>query len=165
MRMHALQIHLRSPSFWMSYPNCQAQQRVSLARSEKVQPGKCLHSVRSLCSSLGAGVAGLETGGVKVDLVGHNVGQGINSDADWKPLPGFTSKQVSGEVIVRRVFLSSKSRIANKMEEKSNNWVVKSTRITRPTRLAGLVRVLYSNLRCARYFLASLICMDYQVAN
>jgi hypothetical protein len=83
----------------MSYPNCQAQQRVSLARSENAQPGKCLQSVRSYCSSLTEEVLRIETG-VEVELVGYGVGQGVDSAADPKPLSEM-SKQESGEVMVK----------------------------------------------------------------
>ena len=97
--MHARQIHLRSPSFWMSYPNRQAQQRVSLARSENAQPGKCLQSVRLYCPSLAEVVVRVETG-VEVEGAGYGVGQGVDSAADPKPLSE-VSKQESGEVIVK----------------------------------------------------------------
>jgi len=83
----------------MSYPNCQAQQRVSLARSENAQPGKCLQSVRSYCSSLAEEVLRVETG-VEVGRVGYGVGQGVDSAADPKPLSEM-SKQESGEVMVK----------------------------------------------------------------
>lgn len=95
--MHARHIHLRASSFWMSYPNCQAQQRVSLARSENAQPRKCLQSVRSYC--LTEEVLRIETG-VEVELVGYGVGQGVDSAADPKPLSEM-SKQESGEVMVK----------------------------------------------------------------
>ena len=83
----------------MSYPNCQAQQRVSLDRSENAQPGKCLQSVRSYCSSLAEEVVRVETG-VEVERVGYGVGQGVDSAADPKPLSEM-SKQESGEVMVK----------------------------------------------------------------
>lgn len=81
------------------YLNCQAQQCISLARSENAQPGKYFQSVRPYCSSLAEEVLRVETG-VEVERVGYGVGQGVNSVAGPKPLSEM-SMQESGEVMVK----------------------------------------------------------------
>ena len=105
LRMQARQTHLRCSSFWMSYPNGQAQEPVSLLRSESAQPRKWCRSVTS-CSSSSEGVpVGLERG-VGVEGVREGVREGVGDGVGWGVI-----KQESDEAILNKSWQSCQNRV------------------------------------------------------